>query len=101
MRGSARRTGCNGDPSIPSCQPHDHWLRKTEGAIKKIEKHGLSAEKVIINPDDFLAWCNSVGCKVDRKARSYFATSLLIGRWGKQYYEASLTLVAELEKIIR
>ena len=68
------------DPKLPT---YDRWLRKTEGGTKKIEKHGFSAEKVIINPDDFLAWCNSVGCKVDRKARSYFATSLLIGRWGK------------------
>jgi hypothetical protein len=69
------------DPKLPT---YDDWLRKTEEGIKKIEKHGLSAEKVAINPDDFLAWCRSVGCKVDRSARSHFATTLLIGEIGKR-----------------
>jgi hypothetical protein len=69
------------DPKLPT---YDHWLRKTEGAIKKVEKRGLSAEKVIISPDDFLAWCSSVGCKVDRNARSHFAATLLLGHMGKR-----------------
>jgi hypothetical protein len=67
----------------PKLRTYDDWLRKIEVTIKNVEKRGYLAQKVIVNPDDFLAWCESIKCKVDRNARSHFAATLLIGRMGK------------------
>lgn len=63
------------DSQLPT---YDQWLSKIETAIKEVEKRGHVTEKVIVNPDDFVAWCAANGREVERNARSQFASELLM-----------------------
>lgn len=62
------------DPDLPS---YDRWLGKIEVAIREIEKRGQVAEKVIVNADDFVAWCQANKREIERNARAQFAAELL------------------------
>ncbi len=57
---------------------YDQWLSKIETAIKEAEKRGQVAEKIIINPDDFIAWCQAKKRQIERNARAQFASELLL-----------------------
>ncbi|MGZ3309798.1 MAG: hypothetical protein ACXU8R_14870 [Xanthobacteraceae bacterium] len=48
----------------------DEWQRKAEG-VEHIS--GAPAVRVMIDPDEFLAWCAREGRPVDGKARATFA----------------------------
>ncbi len=63
------------DSQLPT---YEQWLSKIETAIKEVEKRGQVAEKIIINPDDFMAWCAANGREVERNARAQFASELLL-----------------------
>jgi hypothetical protein len=62
------------DADLPA---YEQWLAKMDIAISEIEKRGNVAEKVIVNPDDFVAWCRANGRQIERNARAQFAAELL------------------------
>lgn len=63
------------DSDLPA---YDQWLNKIETAIKEVKKNGQIAEKIIINPDDFVAWCRTNNRQIERNARALFASELLM-----------------------
>lgn len=63
------------DSNLPT---YDKWLSKMGIVSKEIEKRGHIAEKVIVNPDDFVAWCQVNGREIERNARAQFAAELLM-----------------------
>jgi hypothetical protein len=65
----------------PEFQPdYDHWLKRTEAAVKEIEATGAFVEKVIIDPDEFVEWCRINGRKVNSRGRSAYAALTLAKR---------------------
>jgi hypothetical protein len=36
---------------------YDHWLKRCEGQMKALERQGILVEKVMMDPDKYLAWC--------------------------------------------
>ena len=53
-------------------ESYDDWLNKAEAGIKHHEKHGDIAIKVILEPDEFTQWCNSLGRDIDSDAKHDF-----------------------------
>ena len=65
----------------PDFQPdYNHWLKRMEATVKQFEDKGTLLEKVIINPDEFVEWCDVNGYKVGSKARSTYAAQTLAER---------------------
>jgi hypothetical protein len=65
----------------PNFQPdYDHWLKRTETAIAELQKSGTLAEKIVIDPDEFLEWSRCNGGKIDSQARSFYAAQTLAKR---------------------
>ena len=60
----------------PEFQPdYDHWLKRMEGQIAALEKQGVLIEKVVVDPDKFLAWCKFQGCDpASTSARASYAS---------------------------
>ena len=58
----------------PDFQPdYSHWLLRAELAFERHQSPLYVLEKVIIDPDEFLAWSRLNGGKVDTQARAAFA----------------------------
>ena len=49
------------------------WLAKNTKAAAILEKQGNSVTKVLIEPDEFLAWHRTAGAGTDADARAEFA----------------------------
>ncbi|MCR5875137.1 hypothetical protein LRS10_13645 [Phenylobacterium sp. J426] len=66
----------------PDFQPdYDHWLRRVEAGIKEIEARGHQVQKVVLDPDKFLAWSREfAGGEVNSKARSRYAAFMALGQ---------------------
>jgi len=66
----------------PDFQPdYGKWLAKTEAAFKSFEAQGHKLEKIVLDPDDFLAWSREfAGGEVNSNARSKYAALMLHGR---------------------
>lgn len=52
----------------------DDWLRDAERGVKQLKLRGIVPERVVIDPNDFAAWCKSQSMKVDGRARGAFAS---------------------------
>jgi hypothetical protein len=61
-------------------QPYDKWLGRIEEAIKQLEQRGHSIDKVIMDPDEFLTWCQASGRNADRDAWNAYVAVLLSRR---------------------
>jgi hypothetical protein len=60
----------------PEFQPdYDYWLKRMKGQIEALEKAGILVERVVVDPDKFVAWCNFQGCDpASTSARAAFAS---------------------------
>lgn len=57
----------------PNFQPdYQHWLKRTEKAIKDCEAAGHALRKVPVDPDEFLTWSRAAGCGVGTMARAEY-----------------------------
>ena len=61
------------------------WLSKIEEAIKGLEQRGHSVAKVIVDPDEFLAWCQANRRHIDRDARNAYA-AVLLSQYRRDHY---------------
>jgi predicted alpha/beta hydrolase len=62
---------CDMDPDF---QPdYQHWLRRMEDVYARIKATGAPVVKVLIDPDEFLAWSNATGAGIGTQARAKFA----------------------------
>ena len=53
---------------------YQHWLRRNEAAFAKYQAAGVPIIKVLVDPDEFLAWSKLTGKGVDTVARSAFVS---------------------------
>jgi len=67
----------------PNFEPdYDYWLKRSEGQIAALEKEGMLIEKVMVDPDTFVAWCKFQGCDpASTSARASYAA--MRGKQGK------------------
>ena len=40
---------------------YTHWLSRAEAALADLDRQGTPYQKVVIDPDEFLAWCKETG----------------------------------------
>ena len=64
----------------PNFQPnYDHWLKRSEQAIKDWNDPSVVLEKVMLDPDDFLEWSRTnAGGEVGQPARAQYAALVLM-----------------------
>ncbi len=64
----------------PDFQPdYDHWLRRSEQAMKDWNDPSVILEKVMVDPDKFLEWSRvNDGGKVSQEARATYAAIVLM-----------------------
>lgn len=55
----------------------DQWLSNAENAVQQMKASGVNVITVIIDPDEFVAWCQAGGHKIDAAARVQFASLVL------------------------
>ena len=60
--------------------PYDRWLSKIATLIAATEQFGARAEKILVDPDLFVAWCKLHGKPIDRNSRSLYAVIQLARR---------------------
>lgn len=48
---------------------YDNWLRTAEASEKHMGRQGMKVFRAIIQPEEFLAWCNANSLKTDADAR--------------------------------
>ena len=57
----------------------DEWEAAALGVVQDIEAMGRKVERIIVDPEELLAWCNSQGVPVDGSSRADYA-GLVLGR---------------------
>ena len=64
----------------PDFQPDfEHWLRRSEQAMKDWNDPSVVLEKVMVDPDEFLKWSRAnAGGKVGHEARGTYAAIVLM-----------------------
>ena len=68
------------DISVDAVDMHDsyeEWLRSAEQNIKEISISGLDLEKVDVNSEQLILWCNIRGLEVNGQARSQYVSERL------------------------
>jgi hypothetical protein len=56
---------------------YEDWLRLAEGELKKLQSSDLRVEKVDIDSEQLILWCNEQGMEVNTQARSRYAAEKL------------------------
>jgi hypothetical protein len=56
---------------------YEAWLKLAEGELKKFQSSGLRVEKVDIDSEQLILWCNEQGMEVNSKARARYAAEKL------------------------
>lgn len=54
------------------------WRERAQRQVDTLRARGVSVEKVLIDPDELLAWCRANGRAVDTDARAHFAALKLM-----------------------
>lgn len=55
-------------------ETHDEWLKNAENAIKNFKKKGIKIEKVQIDLNELIRWCNERNLSLNGEARANFVT---------------------------
>lgn len=61
----------------------DQWHERAEELRRQIEAQGGIAERVMIDPDEFPAWCRGRGLDIDSEARKRFAAAAVARKYGR------------------
>ena len=56
---------------------YSEWLEVAEARIGDLREEGVLAEKVEVDVDDLVRWCQAEGCPVDGDARSRYVAGML------------------------
>ena len=56
---------------------HDEWLQSASKTMHQLRGQGLRVEKVQVDVEDLLGWCNGQGRPVDGASRAAFVAELL------------------------
>ena len=56
---------------------YEAWLKLAEGELKKFQSSGLRVEKVDIDSEQLILWCNEQGMEVNTQARARYAAEKL------------------------
>ncbi len=56
------------------------WIALAEPRFAQHVADGLPVERVLIDPDEWVAWCEANNLPIDRKARAAFAAVVLARR---------------------
>ena len=59
---------------------YEEWLREAEQKVAEFGALGLRVEKVDVDVEQLIAWCNERGLKLDGGARSMYVTERLCQR---------------------
>ncbi len=64
----------------------EQWEAKMEKILASRAAPGVILEKVIVNPDDLLAFARQINAgKIDTKVRSAFAASVVMKKYGTNH----------------
>lgn len=66
-------------------ETYEEWLAAALDGLKKLAALGVEAEKVDVDVDELLAWCNIQGLPLNGESRSEFAADKI----RKKYEEGS------------
>ncbi len=56
---------------------YEEWLTIAEQNVRKANRPNLSIEKVDVDVEELLAWCNERGLEVDGNSRSQYVSELM------------------------
>lgn len=56
---------------------YEEWLRQAEQKVADLSALGLCVEKVDVDVERLIAWCNERGLELDGRARSAYVTEKL------------------------
>ncbi|MGZ5919614.1 MAG: hypothetical protein ACXWJV_07445, partial [Hyphomicrobium sp.] len=63
---------------------YDAWQARAEKQIKDVEAQGMAVERVYLDPDEFLAWCEKGSHHPDSMARQRYAAEFGAGKFKNQ-----------------
>lgn len=58
-------------------QSYEEWVGNAERAIEGMREAGMRVEKVDVDVEELLAWCQTQGVEVDASARAHYAAQQL------------------------
>ena len=59
---------------------YEQWERGAHDAVRMIERQGQIAEKVHVEVESLVSWCNEKGLPVNRTSRAEYVAKLMQGR---------------------
>lgn len=59
---------------------YEAWRDRIEGKLKALTARGIEVERVLIDPDEFLTWCQAKGQQPNGEARAAYPAYLLASR---------------------
>lgn len=62
---------------------YDEWRARLERKLKAFTEQGVYVERMLIDPDELVAWCRENGREVNAEARALYPAWLLLQRDGK------------------
>jgi hypothetical protein len=57
-------------------ESYEEWVTRAEESLQEMRGVGIDAEKVLIDVEKLLAWCQAQGCDVDGEARAQYAAEM-------------------------
>ncbi len=60
---------------------YEEWVATANSTLQEIRKAGLSGEKVQVNIDELISWCEEQGLALDGHARARYAAEKLRQRY--------------------
>ena len=58
-------------------ESYEEWIAMAERAIRDLEATGMLIERVPVDTEELIAWCNEQGRPIDGSARAEFASHQL------------------------
>jgi hypothetical protein len=52
---------------------YEEWVATANSTLQELRKPGLSVEKVQVNVDELISWCEAQGLALDGRARARYA----------------------------
>jgi hypothetical protein len=61
------------------------WLASAESLMAQLKRDGITAERVLLDPDSFSAWCAARGLPLDAQARSQYVSEVVATKHRPQH----------------
>ena len=59
---------------------HAEWVVQANRVVRQLEETGQACDRIVVDPEELLAWCRAHGCPVDGAARSRFVSEKVSGK---------------------